>query len=179
MHTLARVTYLVTLTLIVLGARCMIVGPKGRRWIAAEDFCTAPGETVLGSGEMLVAVRVPPPAPRSGAGYVRFIPRGEMDIAVAGAGAWLQLEKGLVARARIALAAVAPHPLLVPGAGAALRGRPLGAEAFAAAAAAARAAASPITDVRGSAAQRRHLVGVLVLRALELAVERARQGGRS
>ncbi len=158
--------------LIVLGARCLIAGPKGRRWVPVEEFCTAPGKTVLSPGEMLVAIRVPPPRPRSASAYVRFIPRGEMDIAIAGVGVSLAVERGLIARARVALAAVAPRPLLVPEAGAALVGRPPGAQAFAEAAAAARAAASPITDVRGSAALRRHLVGVLAERALTMAAER-------
>jgi carbon-monoxide dehydrogenase medium subunit len=162
--------------LIVLDARCLIAGPAGRRWVAAADFCTAPGRTALAAGELLVAIRVPLPPPRSGAAYERFIPRGEMDIAVAGAAAWLALERGLIGDARISLAAVAPTPLAAVAAAAALAGKPAGDDAFTLAAAAAREAARPITDVRGSAEQRLHLVEVLVRRVLERAAERAAAG---
>jgi CO/xanthine dehydrogenase FAD-binding subunit len=162
--------------LIVLNARCLVVGPKGRRWVPAADFCTGPGRTALAAGEILVAIRVPLPRPRSGAAYERFIPRGEMDIAVAGAAAWLALEKGTIGDARIALAAVGPRPLAANAAAAALIGGPAAADAFARAAAAAREAASPISDVRGSAGQRLHLVEVLVRRVLERAAGRAAAG---
>ena len=162
--------------LIVLGCRCRIAGPTGRRSVPVEELCLAPGRTALRRGEILVALHLPPPALRSGAAYVRFIPRGEMDIAVAGAGAWLVLERGLVVRARIALAAVAPRPLPVPEAASTLLGGPASQEAFARAARIAEEAASPISDVRGTVEQRRHLVDLLVRRALTLAVERAAAG---
>ncbi len=57
-----------------------------------EQFCTAPGRNVLARGEFLVALEFPPPAKQSGSHYLRFIPRNEMDIAVVGCGAWLQLD---------------------------------------------------------------------------------------
>ncbi len=164
--------------LIVLGAQCQIAGAGGRRWVAAADFCTGPGRTALAANELLVAIRIPLPLSRSGAAYERFIPRGEMDIAVAGAAAWLALEKGMIADARISLAAVAPRPLVAGAAAAALIGKPAGDDAFAFAATAAREAARPITDARGSAEQRLHLVEVLVRRVLERAVERAAAGRR-
>jgi CO/xanthine dehydrogenase FAD-binding subunit len=109
--------------LIVLGASCTVAGPQGRREVPVDAFCTAPGQTVLAVGELLVSIHVPPPAPRSGAAYQRFIPRREMDIAVAGAGAWLALDaEGTIAGARLALSAVAPVPLPVPHAAQALAG---------------------------------------------------------
>src|SRR5262249_11400188 len=67
--------------LIGLGATCRVAGPGGRREIAVDDFCTAPGRNALQSGELLVSLHIPPPKPGSGAHYLRFIPRNEMDIA--------------------------------------------------------------------------------------------------
>ena len=159
--------------LIALGATCRIASTSGEREVAVEDFCTAPGRNVLAESEVLVSLRLPPPPPNSGACYLRFIPRNEMDIAVAGAGVSVTLAGGTFASGRVALAAVAPIPLLVEEAGAALRGRPVGREAIALAAAAARNAAKPITDMRGTAEYRRNLCEVLTRRALETAVQRA------
>jgi carbon-monoxide dehydrogenase medium subunit len=162
--------------MIVLGATCAIASARGTRAVTVEAFCTGPGQTALAPGELLVSVRFPVPVPRSGARYLRFIPRGEMDIAVAGAGAWVALseDRTCIAEARIALAAVAPTPLLVADAGTALVDQAPSEAAFAEAARIAQAAARPITDTRGTAAQRRHLVGVLVTRALRGAVRRAK-----
>ncbi|MCX7619157.1 MAG: hypothetical protein N2041_14675, partial [Tepidiforma sp.] len=86
-----------------------------------------------------------------------------MDIAVVGVGAAVQLDESRrrIVAARIALGAVAPTPLFVAEAGEALIGAEAGEEAFARAATLAQAAARPITDMRGTAEFRRHLVGVL------------------
>jgi CO/xanthine dehydrogenase FAD-binding subunit len=161
--------------LIAMGARCRIAGAKGTREIAVEDFCTAPGRTVLEAGELLVSLHLPPPKPHSGARYLRFIPRNEMDIAVAGAGVEVVLENGTFRSARIALASVAPTPLFVREAGEGLAGKPVNEAGIAAAADAARSAAKPITDMRGTAEYRRHLCAVLTRRVLETAVQRARE----
>jgi carbon-monoxide dehydrogenase medium subunit len=165
--------------LIALGASAVIATPGGtRRTVPVEQFCTGPGRTVLGPGELLVHLHLPPPAANSGSAYLRFIPRNEMDIAVVGAGVALTLDgkRAACTSARVALGAVAPTPLLVPEAGAALTGTPLGDNDVEPAAALARAAARPISDMRGSADYRRHLVGVLVRRALRVAAERAKGG---
>lgn len=163
-------------TLIVLGATCEIAGPGGRRTVAVEDFCTAPGRNVLGPGELLVALTFPAPAANSGAAFERFIPRNEMDIAVVNAAASVKLsaDGSRFESARIAVGAVAPTPLFVKAAGDALAGQPVSAETIAKAAEAARAAAKPITDMRGSIGQRRHLAGVLAERVINTAVARAR-----
>jgi carbon-monoxide dehydrogenase medium subunit len=164
--------------MMVLNADAEVAGPNGRRRVPVASFCTAPGRTVLDAGELVVSLHFPPPVPNAGAAYVRFTPRGEMDIAVAGVGAWVALDAQHleITAARVALAAVAPTPLLVVEAGEALVGQAPTEEAFAAAAELAQAAASPIDDTRGTAAQRRHLVGVLVKRALRAATARAAAG---
>ncbi len=164
--------------LIALGATCRISGPGGAREIAVEDFCTAPGRNVLQPGELLVSLHLPPPPAHSGARYLRFIPRNEMDIAVAGVGVEVVLDNGKFRSARVALSAVAPTPLFVREAGDALAGQPVNDTSIARAADIARASVKPITDMRGTADYRRHICGVLTRRALEAAVQRAREGKR-
>jgi CO/xanthine dehydrogenase FAD-binding subunit len=162
-------------TLIVLGATAKIAGPGGARDVAVEDFCTAPGQSVLQDGEFLISVHFPPPAANSGAYFLRFIPRNEMDIAVVNAAASVVLnaEKNAFESARIAVGAVAPTPLYLPEAGAVLAGNEVTDQTIEEAAEIARRAARPITDMRGTIEQRIHLSGVLTRRAVRGAVERA------
>jgi len=160
--------------LMVLGATVVIASPAGTREIPVEDLFAGPGQNSLQPGELMVSVRVPAQPARSAAFYHRFIPRNEMDIAVASAGVRIQLasDGATIADARVALGAVAPTPILVPAAGAALIGRPPGPAAFAAAGEAAAKAATPIDDMRGGIAQRKHLAKILTIRALEGALAR-------
>lgn len=164
--------------LIVLGAQCAIEGPSGERSIAVEDFCTAPGQTVLKSNELLVKLVIPTPAPNASSFYLRFIPRNEMDIAVVGAGAAVELsaDHQTFVSARIALGAVAPTPLFAAAASSVLAGKPVSDESIEEACEAAKGIATPISDMRGTAAQRTHLVGVLTRRALNGAINRIKEG---
>jgi CO/xanthine dehydrogenase FAD-binding subunit len=161
--------------LIALGATCRTLGPQGAREIAIEEFHTGPGRNVLMPGELLVSLHLPPVQARSGSRYLRFIPRNEMDIAVAGAGVAVTLENGVFRSARIALSSVAPTPLYVREAGDWLAGKPVNAESIQTAAELAKAAAKPITDMRGTADYRKHLCAVLTRRALESAIHDARE----
>jgi xanthine dehydrogenase FAD-binding subunit len=162
--------------LIAHNVTCVIAGPKGQREVKVEQFCTAPGKNVLQPGELLVTLIFPPPAANSGSAYERFIPRNEMDIAVAGAGSWLQLSDDgeTVKQARIGLCAIAPTPRFAEEASRWLPGKPATEDIFARAGELARNVAEPITDMRGTAEYRMHLVGVLVKRTLLRAAERAR-----
>lgn len=152
-----------------------IEGPGGTRQVAVEDFCTGPGSNVLGRGEMLVSISFPAPSRGFGANYMRFIPRNEMDIAVAGAGTSVVLENGNIKSARVALAAVAPTPLYVSEIGDAIAGKPANEETLAQAGQMAKDAASPITDMRGTVEYRKHLCDVLTRRSLQIAIDRAKE----
>ena len=162
--------------LIVLNTTCIIAGPNGEREISVEDFCTGPGQTVLAKGEMLVSIKIPAPQKNSSSYYLRFIPRNEMDIAVVGAGASVLLDdaKQRIVSARIALGAVAPTPLFAEEASALLAGKEISDAVIDEAAQAAQVIARPISDMRGTAEQRTHLVGVLTRRALNGALQRVR-----
>lgn len=160
--------------MIALGGVALIAGPGGARAVPVSEFCTAPGRSVLQPAEFIVSLQFPAPASKSGSAWERFIPRNEMDIAVVNAAAYLAFEGDTVSEARLALGAVAPTPLALTDVAAALVGRPLDDAAIENAAAAASAAARPISDMRGTEAQRRRLVGVLVGRVLRKAAARAR-----
>ena len=160
--------------LIAYSAICHIAGPGGVRHMPVEEFCLAPGKNALAENEFLVSLHLPPPEPASGASYIRFTPRNEMDIAVAGAGVHVTLENGNFRAGRVALSSVAPTPLFVPEAGDALAGQPVNDETIGKVAELAKEAAKPIDDMRGPADYRKHLCEVLTRRALEAAVRRAR-----
>jgi carbon-monoxide dehydrogenase medium subunit len=161
--------------LIANRAACIIAGSGGERRVPVEQFCLSPGRTVLQPGELLIAVDLPRPQPGTSDAYLRLIPRTEMDIAVVGAGVSLTLDQGgRCTAARVAIGAVAPTALLVAAAGDALIGSTVDDDALARAADLARAAARPIDDKRGTAAYRRHVVGVLVKRAAASAAARAK-----
>ena len=161
--------------LIVHEAVCNITGPNGSRTMPVEAFCVAPGKNALEAGEFLSSIDVPVQQKNSGAHYLRFIPRNEMDIAVVGAGASVVLDddKTHFVSVRIALGAVAPTPLLASAAGDFLSGKAITRENVKEAARMAQEIAKPITDLRGTAEHRKHLVAVLVERTLDKAIERA------
>jgi carbon-monoxide dehydrogenase medium subunit len=164
--------------LIAHDVTCRIAGPKGTREIKAAEFCTAPGRNVLMPGEVLTTLLFPPPQGKSASAYERFIPRNEMDIAVAGAASWVKLsgDGGTIEQARLGLCAVAPTPKFAAEASQWLGGKPATEETLRAAGELAKKVASPITDMRGTIEYRIHLVGVLVKRTLTKAVERAQSG---
>jgi CO/xanthine dehydrogenase FAD-binding subunit len=159
--------------LLALEAEAVIVGPKGERKVPIASFFQGVHRTVLGPDELLVELIVPDPGPRSGGTYVRHTPRRELDIAVVGVASQLTLSNGVCAKARIALASVAPTPVRATAAERSLEGQALTPERIARAADLAVEAARPISDQRGSAEFRLHLVRVLTRRTLTTALARA------
>lgn len=162
---------------LALGAQFVLARTGGTRKVPASEFFTGPGKSVREPEELLTAIEIPT-ADKEGSAYLRVGNRRQLEIALVGAAAWLEVDgEGLVSDARIALGAVAPTPVLSEPATAALVGKKPGEETFAAAAAAARGQVKPIDDFRGSAAYRLELVESLVTRALEIAHDRIGKGG--
>ena len=160
--------------LVVFDAEVELRSPGGTRRVAIEELWTGPGMTAARADELCVAVHIPPPAPGSGSAYVRLEYRRAMEIAVVGAAALVTLaEDGTVRDCRIALTAVAPTIIRAPLAEQAIAGALPAPQALAAVAAAASDASRPLSDLRAGEAYRRHTVGVVARRAVEIAVRRA------
>jgi carbon-monoxide dehydrogenase medium subunit len=159
--------------LVALDAEAVIAGPKGQRRVPLASFFLGVRRTVLAPDELLVEIAVPATGPHSGGHYLRHTPRRELDIAVVGVASQLTLARGVCAKARIVLAAVAPVPVRAAAAEHALEGQPITPAQIERAADLAVEAARPISDQRGSTEFRRHLVRVLTRRTLVTAIARA------
>jgi carbon-monoxide dehydrogenase medium subunit len=159
--------------LLAYGASCHLAGPGGTRVVPLAEFVQGPSQTTLRPAELLVELRLPSPLPRTGALYMKHSPRSTMDIATIGVASVVSLADEVCQQVRIVLGAVAPTVIRAPGAEALLTGHTPDAERLQQAAQAAMAAASPIDDIRGTAAHRRAIVRPLVQRTLHYAVQMA------
>jgi CO/xanthine dehydrogenase FAD-binding subunit len=162
--------------LLVFGAVVELTSKGGTREVGIAEFFEGPGMTALRPGELIASVTLPGRTGVIGSAYIRLDYRQAMEIAVVGAAAMVDLDdEGLIADARLALTAVAPTCIEVPGVGDALRGRDLADPAsWEDVGRRAAEAAVPIDDVRAPAAYRAAMVPVVVRRAFDLAVRRAR-----
>jgi CO/xanthine dehydrogenase FAD-binding subunit len=139
---------------------------RGQRQIAAEDLFTGFLTTALEPDELLTAVRFPDVATGEGSALVEMAPR-HGDFALAAAACWVRLAGSEVSDARIAVGAVSDRPRLLPEAAAALvAGSPEDAGTAA-------AAVQPSGSLHAPPDYQRHLVGVLVARAIRQAITRA------
>jgi len=151
--------------LLVYGAQVELVGPHGCRLLPLEAFLRGPGETALQAGEILTAVLLDRPPATSRSLFLRMS-RVKMDLATVSLGLWVEHDGAVCRRVRLAAGAVAPVPLRLKAAEAALVGTTLEDGVLAQAAEAARKEVAPITDIRSTADYRRAMVGVLLERGL-------------
>ena len=146
-------------------------GPKGRRRVKAEDFFQGTYVTALADDEILVAIRVPAFAAKTGWAYEK-LKRKTGDWATAGAAVVLQMNGSTVSRVRIALTNVGPTALRAAAAEQAITGKPLDGAALDAAAQAAMAICDPAEDLRGDRDYKTAMAGQMVKRALLKAAAR-------
>ncbi|MBI2954772.1 MAG: xanthine dehydrogenase family protein subunit M [Chloroflexi bacterium] len=157
--------------LIALSAKARIVGLSGERLVDLEEFFLGPGKTVLNQDEILAEIIIPDQA-TTGSSYIKFGLRRAGSLAVAGVASSVMMDGEMAEDVRIVLGAVAPTPLRAREAEAVLRGKKVSQELIEQAGKIAAAESKPITDIRGSAEYRRHLVDVLTRRTLKTAIEK-------
>ncbi len=160
--------------MLVLDAEFAFSNAASTRTVRASDFFQGYFQTAMEQGELLTELRLPALPAHSGSAFVEFA-RREGDYALAGVAAVIVLdEDGTIADARLSLCSVGPTPIRPRTAETLLHSQHPGSEAWKASAAAVIAALDdPPSDIHGSADYRRHLAGVLTIRALSLAAERA------
>ena len=159
--------------LLCLDAVVVLASVRGTRRVLLNEFFVGPGKTVAEPDELLVAVEIPDVAGTIGSCYVRLEYRQQMEIAVVGAAAFVQIEEGVIVAARVAVTALAPTIRRIGGAEAALVGTSGDRAAIDAAAEAAAVATAPISDVRASADYRKAMAKVITRRAISGALTRA------
>lgn len=144
--------------LLALDATLVLASADGDREVALADFFTGYRETVLRSGELIRAVRVPTPL----AGHTTFrkvAKRRYDDISSVAVAVALEVVDGTVVTARIGLGGVAATPLRARATEAALEGRPWTEQTVESASRVLAGEGTPIDDQRASAAYRAAMLG--------------------
>jgi aerobic carbon-monoxide dehydrogenase medium subunit len=157
--------------MMVLGADFHLSGPGGDRDVPASEFYQGAYFTALEPGEILSSISIPLPPAGHGYAYEK-LKRKVGDYATAAAAVVLTMAGGKVATCAIGLTNLHETPLLAPDAANAVIGSNLDAATLKQAAAAAEAIMSPAADARGPVEYRKHVGGIMVMRALQRAAGR-------
>ena len=159
--------------MMTLDATYRLEGPSGGRDVAASEFYQGAYFTALEPGEILTAVSIRVPAAGHGYAYEK-LKRKVGDYATAAAAVVLTTSGGKVASCAIGLTNLHETPLLAVDAANAVIGTSLDAASLKKAASAAEAIMSPAADARGPVEYRKHVGGIMVMRALQRAKSRAK-----
>ncbi|MGH7715598.1 MAG: FAD binding domain-containing protein, partial [Vulcanimicrobiaceae bacterium] len=153
--------------LIALDAQIVVAGREGIRIIPVAEFFRDYFEVALQPGEIVTAIRIPPPPAGTLGTYVKFLPASKDDFATVSVAATVRLgENGDCEDVRLALGAVATIPVRARRAEEALRGKRITRETIEAAATIVAQEVDPLDDARGSAAYKREMASVWTRRAL-------------
>ena len=156
-----------------LNATYELSGPDGTRTVAARDFYEAAYFTARDDDEILTRIHIPVPAAGTGYSYEKQ-KRKIGDYATAASGVLIRVEGGTCVEASIAMTNLSETPVYAEAAGAALVGTDLNDDARKAAVAAAIDAIDPVADNRGPVDFKKHVAGVILRRAIDRAVDRAK-----
>ena len=156
--------------LIALGARVIVVNPKGERAIPLEQLHAGYLETTLKRGELIAEVIVPKQGARRAA-YLKCTPRSADDWPALGVAVVLEMDGATVRDVRLVISAATDTPTRLAKAEAVLRGARADEATLARAGEAAAAEAKVIGDAHGSAAYKKELLRVTVARAVREAIK--------
>ncbi len=149
--------------LLALDATVLLVCADGEREVRLEDYFVAYRRTVRRPDELIRAVRIPlPVAPV--AAFVKIAKRRFDDISSVAVGVALDVDEGVVRRARIGLGGVADRPVRARATEEALTGRPWSRETVRAAAEVMAGEGTPLSDHRASAAYRTAMLRTALLK---------------
>ena len=153
--------------LLCLDAKVRVVGPRGERAVPIARFFRGFYEAALEPGEIVTAIRVPPPPAGARSGYIKYTSRSAEDKPLVGVAALIVRDaSGRCTDIRLGLGGAAPTPLRAESAERTLRGEALTDAAVRAAADTAAREADPLSDLMGSADYRREMIRVWVRRLL-------------
>jgi carbon-monoxide dehydrogenase medium subunit len=163
----------VATVLTALDAELVIAGVNGERTEPISDFYVDYRRTSLKRGEMVVGVSLPKTPKGMGTAFFNLV-RTHADIAKVIVAVALLADNGVCEQARIAVGSAAPTVFRATEAEALLRNRKVTAELLTRVCEIAADATRPITDFRSNAEYRKEMTRVLVNRALQKALDRAR-----
>ncbi|HET8525011.1 MAG TPA: xanthine dehydrogenase family protein subunit M [Actinomycetota bacterium] len=159
--------------MLALQASVVIGSTRGERELPIAEFLVDTFTTAIEPDEILTRVKVPKPGANAAGTYLK-LERKVGDFASVATAVHLSLSNGTIERAGIALTAVGSKNIPATDAESSLAGAEPTEDAFAEAGRLAAEASSPVSDVRGSEAYKRHVVDVYVRRGLARALESAR-----
>jgi xanthine dehydrogenase small subunit len=149
--------------LLALEASLVLASVDGEREVALADYFTGYRESVRRPDELIRSIRIPLPAARLAA-FHKIAKRRFDDISSVAIGFALEVEDGVVTKARIGLGGVAATPIRALATEAALEGGPWTLEGARAAAEVLGGEGTPIDDHRASAAYRAAMLGQSLLK---------------
>src|SRR5262249_1306595 len=160
-------------SLIALDAEVTLTSSKGQRTLKLDDFFVDYYQTALEPGELLTEIHVPLPA-RPGWSHIKVTPRSIEDFATVGVALTLKTSNGTCEDVRLGLNSVGATIVHAKKAEAVLRGKLINDEVLREMGEVASSECEPTDDNRGSAEYKLDLIKVLVRRAGEEALKRAR-----
>ena len=160
--------------LMVMEAMVIIAGADGEREVPLSEFFQGPGRHAMATDEVLSAIVIPDLPAHSGTAFLKS-GRVTQDIAVANVAVSVETAGSVCTKCRVAAGAVGPVPMRLTGVETFAEGKEITPELLLEIQAMAAREVTPITDVRSTEIYRRTVTGVMVKRALERALEQAKQ----